>query len=83
MQSFSEIDTTSKRASKAAGFSWGVAEEVGKNMRNLEMFGLAGVKNLNLYLKKIKKNPSEKPKKIEKFLNLKKLLKKIINQLSR
>ena len=66
MQSFSEIDTTSKRASKAAGFAWGVAEEVGKNMRNLEMFGLPGVKNLNLYLKKLKKNPSEKPKKIEK-----------------
>ena len=66
MQSFSEIDTTSKRACKAAGFAWGVAEEIGKNMRNLEMFGLPGVKNLNLYLKKIKKNPSEKPKKIEK-----------------
>ena len=66
MQSFSEIDTTSKRASKAAGFACGVAEEIGKNMRNLEMFGLPGVKNLNLYLKKIKKNPSEKPKKIEK-----------------
>ena len=69
MQSFSEIDTTSKRASKAAGFAWGVAEEVGKNMRNLEMFGLPGVKNLNLYLKKLKKNPSEKPKKIEKKIN--------------
>ena len=55
MQSFSEIDTTSKRASKAAGFAWGIAEEVGKNMRNLEMFGLPGIKNLNLYLKKIKK----------------------------
>ena len=66
MQSFSEIDTTSKRASKAAGFAWGIAEEVGKNMRNLEMFGLPGVKNLNLYLKKIKKIPSEKPKKIQK-----------------
>ena len=66
MQSFSEIDTTSKRASKAAGFAWGIAEEIGKNMRNLEMFGLPGVKNLNLYLKKIKKNPSEKPTKIEK-----------------
>jgi len=66
MQSFSEIDTTSKRASRAAGFSWGIAEEVGKNMRNLEMFGLPGVKNLNLYLQKIKKNPTEKPKKIEK-----------------
>ena len=66
MQSFSEIDITSKRASKAAGFDWGIAEEVGKNMRNLEMFGLPGVKNLNLYLQKIKKNPTEKPKKIEK-----------------
>ena len=66
MQSFSEIDTTSKRASKAAGFAWGIAEEVGKNMRNLEMFGLPGVKNLNFYLKKIKENPTEKPKKIEK-----------------
>ena len=56
MQSFSEIDTTSKRASKAAGFTWGVAEEIGKNMRNLEMFGLPGIKNLNLYFRKIKKN---------------------------
>jgi len=66
MQSFSEIDTTSKRASKAAGFAWGIAEEIGKNMRNLEMFGLPGIKNLNLYLQKIKKNPTEKLKKIEK-----------------
>ena len=66
MQSFSEIDTTSKRASKAAGFAWGIAEEVGRNMKNLEMFGLPGVKNLNLYLQQIKKKPSEKPKKIEK-----------------
>ena len=66
MQSFSEIDTTSKRASRAAGFAWGIAEEVGKNIRNLEMFGLSGVKNLNLYLQNIKKNPTEKPKKIAK-----------------
>ena len=66
MRSFSEIDTTSKRAAKAAGFAWGIAEEVGKNMRNLEMFGLPGVKHLNLYLQKIMKNSTEKPKKIEK-----------------
>jgi len=66
MQSFSEIDTTSKRASKAAGFTWGIAEEIGKNMRNLEMFGLPGIKNLNLYFRKIKKKPNEKPKRIEK-----------------
>jgi len=66
MKSFSEIETTSKRASKAAGFSWGISEEVGKNMKNLEMFGLPGVKNLNLYFKKIKKNPSEKLISIQK-----------------
>ena len=44
MISFSEIDTTVKRATKAAGFSWGIAEEMGKNIRLLEMFGLAGIK---------------------------------------
>ena len=70
MQSFSEIDTTSNRASKAAGFAWGIAEEIGKNMRNLEMFGLPGIKNLNLYLQKIKKTSTEKLKKIEKKINL-------------
>ena len=36
MKSLSEIDTTSKRASRAAGYSWGVAEEIGKNIRLLE-----------------------------------------------
>ena len=51
MKSLSEIDTTSKRASRAAGFSWGISEEVGKNIRMLEMFGLPGIKNLNDYYK--------------------------------
>ena len=64
MQSLSEIDTTSKRASKAAGFSWGIAEEIGKAIRSLELFGLPGIKNLNLYLNKIEKNH---PKKINKI----------------
>ena len=54
MRSLSEIDTTSKRASKAAGYSWGISEEVGKNIRMLEMFGLPGVKNLNDFFKKKK-----------------------------
>ena len=65
MQSLSEIDTTSKRASKAAGFSWGIAEEIGKAIRSLELFGLLGIKNLNLYLNKIEKNH---PKKINKIV---------------
>ena len=51
MKSFSEIETVVKRASKGAGFSWGVSEEVGKNIRLLEMFGLPGLKNLNQYYK--------------------------------
>ncbi len=55
MISLSEIETTSKRATRAVGFSWGVAEEVGKNMRLLELFGLSGVKNLNEYFKSYKK----------------------------
>jgi len=49
MKSLSEIETTSKRASKAAGYSWGISEEIGKNMRTLEMFGLPGIKNLISY----------------------------------
>ena len=57
MKSLSEIETVSKRASKAAGYTWGEAEEVGKNVRLLEMFGFRGIKNLNGYLKK-KKNSS-------------------------
>ena len=73
MQSLSEIDTTSKRASKAAGFSWGIAEEIGKAIRNLELFGLPGIKNLNLYLKKIKKIHPEKIGKIEKVNKKKEL----------
>jgi len=54
MRSLSEIETVSKRASRASGFSWGVAEEVGKNIKILEMFGLPGIKNLNEYYKKKK-----------------------------
>ena len=54
MKSLSEIDTISKRASRAAGYSWGISEEVGKNIRLLEMFGLPGIKNLNDFLKKKK-----------------------------
>ena len=60
MITLSEIDTTSKRATKAAGFSWGVAEEVGKNMRLLELYGLSGIKNLNEYFKNYKKKQYQK-----------------------
>ena len=41
MRSSSEIITVSKRAAKAAGYSWGVAEEVGKNIDMLELIGIA------------------------------------------
>lgn len=55
MKSFSEIDTISKRASRALGYSWGLSEEIGKNIRLLEMFGLHGVKNFNAYCSEFKK----------------------------
>ena len=61
MKSLSEIETTSKRASKALGYSWGISEEVGKSIRLLEMFSFKGVKNLNEYFKE---------KKDKKFENL-------------
>ena len=51
MKSFSEIDTTVKRASKAMGFSWGVSEEIGKSITLLEMLGIPGVKTINSYFK--------------------------------
>ena len=66
MITFSEIETTTKRASKAAGFSWGVAEEIGKAIMSLELFGLPGIINLNQYLKKIKKKHPIKITRIEK-----------------
>ena len=62
MRSLSEIETTVKRASRAIGFSWGVAEEVGKCVRLLELFGLPGIKNVNQYYI---------DKKVKKFENLK------------
>ena len=50
MRSFSEIEVTTKKASKAIGFSWGISEEVGKNIRLLEMFGLPAVSYTHLTL---------------------------------
>ena len=60
MITLSEIDTTTKRATKAIGFSWGIAEEVGKNMKSMELFGLPGVKNLNEYFKNYTKKKFQK-----------------------
>ena len=50
MISLSEIDTTAKRASRSIGFSWGISEEIGKNTKLSELFGIKGVKNLIKYL---------------------------------
>ncbi len=72
MKSLSEIETTAKRASRAAGFSWGIAEEIGKSIRLLELFGLPGIKNLNQYFH------NEDRKKFEniKFIHEKNTIKK-------
>tara|TARA_B100000929_G_scaffold9712_1_gene8224 strand:- start:30 stop:638 length:609 start_codon:yes stop_codon:yes gene_type:complete len=67
MKTLYEIDITARRASKAIGFSWGVAEEVGKNIRLLEVFGLPGIKNLNQYFKIYKKQQFQNISLITKF----------------
>jgi len=59
MKSLSEIETTVKRASKAAGYSWGVSEETAKSIRLLELFSLPGIKHLNEYFIEKKKNNFE------------------------
>ena len=69
MRSFSEIETISKRASRGAGFSWGVSEEIGKSVRLLELFGYPGIKNLNHYFQSKKK---------ESYQNI-----KLINQINK
>ena len=50
MKSLSEIETTVKRATRASGYSWGVAEETAKCVRLLESFGLPGIKHINCLL---------------------------------
>ena len=59
MKSLSEIETTSKRASRAVGFSWGIAEEIAKGIRLLELFGFPGIRNLKQYYKFINKKKFE------------------------
>ena len=56
MKSLSEIETTVKRATKASGYSWGVAEETAKCVRLLESFGLPGIKHINKYFFQRKEN---------------------------
>ena len=65
MRSSSEIITVSKRAAKAAGYSWGVAEEVGKNIDILELIGIAGIENLKSYLRDIQKKTPIGPNAID------------------
>ena len=59
MKSLSEIETTVKRASKAAGYSWGVSEETAKGIRLLELFSLPGIKHLNEYFNEKNKSKFE------------------------
>jgi hypothetical protein len=69
MRSLSEIETAVKRASRAAGFSWGNSEEIGKSIRQLELFGLQGVKDLNQYYTDKKNKEFENLNLISKKMN--------------
>ena len=66
MRTSSEIETTSKRAARAAGFTWGIAEEVGKCIKNLELSKISGLENLYNYLLKIKNQKVNGLSRIEK-----------------
>ena len=67
MKSLSEIETIAKRASRAAGYSWGIAEEVGKSVRLSELFGFQGIKHLNQYYQNKKKENFKEIKLINKI----------------
>ena len=67
MKSLSEIETTAKRASRAAGYSWGIAEEIGKSIRLFELFGFPAIKHLNQYYQNKKKENFEEIKLINKI----------------
>ena len=67
MKSLSEIETTVKRASRAIGYSWGIAEEVGKSVRLSELFGFPGIKHLNQYYQNKKKENFKEIKLIGKI----------------
>ena len=71
MRTSSEIETISKRASRAAGFTWGISEEIGKCIKSLELYQISGLENLNDYLKKIKNLEPKGLQKIETKNNLK------------
>ena len=71
MRTSSEIETISKRATKAAGFPWGIAEEVGKNIKSLELLSISGIENLSLYLEKVKGKETFGPKEISIENNIK------------
>ena len=67
MKSLSEIETTVKRASRAVGYSWGIAEEVGKSIRLSELFGFPGIKYLNQYYQNKKEENFEEIKLINEI----------------
>ena len=69
MKSLSEIETITKRASRAVGFSWGDSEEIAKGIRLLELFGFPGIKNLNQYFKLINKKNFENLSILKKKIN--------------
>ena len=48
--SLSEIDTLTRKATRGAGYSWGIAEEVGKAMRWLSAYGFSGPEILAKHL---------------------------------
>ena len=69
MRSLSEIETTSKRATRAAGFSWGIAEEVGKlSWEDYKAFNSGWGKMNRLSVKNCTKNKNIAEKILNNYL---------------
>ena len=54
--SLGEIDSLSRKATRGAGYSWGMAEEAGKAVRWLSAYGLAGAESLAKHLQLVANN---------------------------
>ena len=56
--SLSEVDAMSRKATRGAGYAWGLAEEAGYAIRWLASYGFDGLAMLLNILKKVDRIPS-------------------------
>ena len=57
--SLGEIDALARKATRGAGYSWGIAEEAGKAVRWLSAYGFSGAETLAKYLSIVANKPQD------------------------